>query len=66
MKESKTLQQMLDEKSSKQTYLDTRSKEKCLIDKLVQDEIDRGVPESLRTKAWFVSCPCSKCTPFYM
>jgi hypothetical protein len=33
----------------------------CLIDQARQEEIDRGVPEHLRTKAWFISCNCKKC-----
>jgi len=39
-------------------------KEICLIDRAVQREIDAGVPFYRRTRAWFISCPCSKCSPF--
>lgn len=38
----------------------------CIIDKMVQDEIDRGVPEWRRTRAFYVSCPCKKCNPYYL
>ena len=38
--------------------------QECLINRAVQDEIDRGVPPHARTKAWYISCPCPKCSPY--
>ncbi len=37
--------------------------EDCMIDRMVQDEIDRGIPEHRRTRAFYISCPCPKCSP---
>lgn len=33
----------------------------CLIERARQAEIDRGVPENMRTQAWYISCKCKKC-----
>ncbi len=39
-------------------------KQPCIIDRAVKQEIEAGVPKHRRTKAWFISCPCPKCSPF--
>ncbi len=38
----------------------------CLIDAAIQREIDEGVPPHRRTKAWYISCPCAKCNPYFL
>lgn len=44
---------------------DIIEEQKCLIEAAIKSEIDAGVPESRRTRAWYISCPCKKCSPSY-
>ena len=36
----------------------------CLIEEAMRRELSK--PPWLRTNAFFISCPCHKCNPFYM
>lgn len=49
---------------SNNKYGYTPNNQECLIDAARQREIDNNVPETMRTTAWFISCPCKKCSPF--